>query len=173
MKNILICLLFIICSSCKNENENNESNNNENLEKVKETEVLDFIHLNKGPHTWARLTGEYMSKLDLSKFTKVTVKIHNETGLTPKDKDTIIDFIAYGPIKGYQEDERMNGHNIRVYGFTDLSGYCVAMVAPNDNVYSQKPKCTYQIISTKRYVYENEKDLFSSIYPEDLLILCK
>jgi hypothetical protein len=144
-----------------------DENDGTNKEVLQFTDTVDTYDIE------AQLTGEYMSKLDLSKFRKVTIKVFNETGLSLDEKEQTFSFIAYGDIKAALLKKK--DHEVfheQGFTFTDESGYNLMVGGFLNNVYDQKPKLTYQILSTKRYIYD-ENDKGSLIYPDRLLMLCK
>ena len=149
------------------------------------SEVLDFMHNGKILVSEPTLTGEYMSKLDLTKFKVFTVKVHNENGIEADERDATLQIIGYEELKGYygnspnynatssSDPDIIESDNS--FEFMDSSGYRVGIVEFYNNIYDKKPKCTYQILSTRRYIYENDKGKtsFQLVYPERLLKLCK
>lgn len=157
----------------------------ENIEEITDAEILDFVHIAEMPTSEPRLTGEYMSKLDLNKFKIFTVKIYNKNGIEDNEKTQTRNILGYDSLKGYHGNKpNYNKTSIdqpdiiedeNSFDFMDSSGYCVKKTEFYNNIYDKKPECTYQIISSRKFIYENEKDNipFQLVYPDRLLRLCK
>jgi PBP1b-binding outer membrane lipoprotein LpoB len=192
---ILTLLISIIFFSCNNENKRHQKEN-KNINALKENtttkkipltdkKVLNFMHINGMPTSEPTLTGEYMSKLDLKKLKVFTIKIANKNGIEDDEKSQTIEILGYETLKGYHGNKpnynkkSSNDPDIiadeNSFNFIDSSEYCVGEVTFYNNIYDKKPECTYQILSTRRFIYENEKGKlrFQMVYPDRLLKLCK
>jgi hypothetical protein len=189
---IFCSFLFFSCNNqnksvqAKNENLINlnkkDENKNKNIEEVK---VLNFIHISGMPTSEPTLTGEYMSKLDLKKFKIFTIKVANKNGIEDDEKSRTIEILGYETLKGYHGNKpnynakSSNDPDIiadeNSFEFMDSSGFCVKKTEFYNNVYDKKPECTYQILSSRKFIYEKEKENipFQLVYPDRLLRLCK
>lgn len=195
-KNQILTLLFsIIFFSCNNENKRHQKEN-KNLDALKENtttenipltdkKVLNFIHISGMPDSEPTLTGEYMSKLDLKKFKVFTIKVTNKNGIEDDEKSKTIEILGYETLKGYHGNKpnynktSSNEPNIiedkNSFEFMDSSSFCVKKIEFYNNVYDKQPECTYQILSSRKFIYEKEKENipFQLVYPDRLLRLCK
>lgn len=148
---------------------------------IKET----FLPMEGLPNSEPTLTGEYLSKLNPSNFKIITVKVDNTNGIEDDEKTKTIEILCYQTMKGYlsnkpnynkrSSDEPNIIRDPNTFDFLDSSGYCVGSVEFYDNVFDKKPDCTYQIVATRKFIYENEKGKmpFQSVYPARFLRLCK
>jgi hypothetical protein len=174
-------LLFAVGTKDFAKNKGEASNDSDATDVVNTDNIKSQDFVGHEYHSMqADLSGEFMSNLDLSKFKIYEVEVHNETELDDKKKDSIYEFVAYGDIRGYNQTEPKGSVMKSVdwetdYGFVDSNNYNVKGIYYTNNVYDKKPKCTYKIISVRRFISANEgnKSNSSYIYPRDLLELCK
>ncbi|PXY41379.1 hypothetical protein DMB65_08230 [Flavobacterium cheongpyeongense] len=183
----IIGLLILGKTIVKNELSKNEAsnsieqifkindNNTENIQTQEESKILNFIQVDTNPTSEPRLSGEFMSKLNLNEFKIFTVRVKNKNGLEPEEKEKTFEVLAYKTIEGYKENRGITIEYEHDYGFRDSSGYCVDKVIFHNNIYEVEPECNYQILSSRRFIYENEKENipFQLVYPQRLLRLCK
>lgn len=157
-----------------------KESNNENINLEVHSFAKDEDHMRE-----PQLTGDFMSKLDLSKFKVFTVIITNETDLD-EDKERTVEFLAYGSIRGHIEIDsfkRFNGEERSAskprtsfsHRFVDSNGFSVAGAEFYTNVFGKNPKCTYRILSERKYVYAQDTNLSELVltYPDALRKLCK